>query len=256
MVKSYWRVHYTNKPQNFIFGFGSIINDESRKATAPEAGDPIPARLSPDFGYRRIWNYRSSAKLTALGLKRSTEGMSINGVIYPVETEDLLKFDQREEGYERIKVPSNMIEAVGWQCLPTHEHTILLYVPREQEHQPNKYYPILQSYLDVVLIGCLKYGLDFTVEFLYSTGGWNQYWLNDRQVGRRPWLFQPKYKDVDTLLASYSETFGLRNSQEQQIDMYPWRKLPVEFSVYFKDVNECENKQKNEKEPAPEVCFI
>mgnify|MGYP007000463906 len=48
--------------------------------------------------------------------------------------------------------------------------------------------------------GCLKYGEDFAIEFLDTTFGWNQYWINDRLLPRRPWIHQPLYMKIDNLL--------------------------------------------------------
>ena len=255
-MSSYWNHIKIDPPKNFIFGFGSIVNDESRHSTVENAGDPIPVRIASNFGYRRVWNFQSpTAKLTALGLEKVSDPSklsTINGIIYPLissegitEDDQIKAFDEREEGYMRMKVPAEMIQVTSWQALPRHEHTVWIYVPigkadatgvrkpGENLLAPDKYYPILQSYVDVVVLGFLKYGIDFAVEFLYTTSWWSRYWLNDRQVPRRPWLFQKKYKKIDNLLAEYSKKYGLKDTHDRPLDMYPLRKLPVEFSIYF-----------------------
>ena len=240
----YWGTKSKNVPCNFIFGFGSIINDESRKSTVPEAGDAFPVRIAKEFGYRRVWNFQSpSAKLTALGLiKDPNKQTTINGVIYPVLGDDVSKFDEREEGYTRMEIPSYYIESYNWQELPKHKFKVWIYVPNGKNDvpgidlvPPDKYYPILQTYIDIVIIGCLKYGIDYAVEFLYTTGWWNKYWLNDRQVPRRPWIFQKKYKDVDHLVDNFSKTYGLEGMDDVRMNYYIESKLPVEFSVYFSE---------------------
>lgn len=237
---SYWNVKSQEDAQHFIFGFGSIVNDESRRSLNPDSGDPIPVRISPEFGYKRMWNFQSSsAKLTALGLAKvhdPTKRTTINGIIYPVNDVHLIDLDEREEGYDRVEVPTDMIQTVNWQKLPDHEYTIWIYIPKGGNNitgtdlnPADKYYPILQTYIDVVLLGFLKYGENFVLEFLYTTGWWSKYWLNDRQVPRRPWLHQSKYKIIDSLLEKYSKVYGFDNN----VDFYQNRKLPVEFSVYF-----------------------
>lgn len=279
---SYWNHTKKDLPKNFIFGFGSIVNDESRLSTVKDAGDPIPVRISPDFGYRRVWNFQSpTAKLTALGLEKVTDPSklsTINGIIYPLisdggvsEIDQIKSFDEREEGYIRMKVPSEMIQVTSWQCLPDHEFTTWIYVPlgkpdpisgvREAGKNlfpPDKYYPILQSYVDVVVVGFLKYGIDYAVEFLYTTSCWSRFWLNDRQVPRRPWLFQKKYKEIDTLLSEYSGKYGLKDTNDQPLNMYPLRKLPVEFSIYFAheihDEGLREHKQEDDPHLTGSVC--
>lgn len=44
--------------------------------------------------------------------------MTINGVIYPVEGDDMAAFDAREAGYARVEIPRDQIEAASWQRLP------------------------------------------------------------------------------------------------------------------------------------------
>ncbi len=289
---SYWNHTKKDLPTNFIFGFGSIVNDESRHSTVENSGDPIPVRISPQFGYRRVWNFQpTSSKLTALGLEKVTDGKltTINGIIYPLVgdqqsntnpttnqltnqtttnyqlptnpiTNQLTAFDKREEGYIRIEVPLNMIEVTSWQCLPKHQYKVWIYVPvgkipgyehktpGENLYGPDKYCPILQSYVDIVMLGFLKYGNDYALEFLYTTSGWSRYWLNDRQVPRRPWLFQPKYRNIDTLLSEFSKKYGLMNQIGDRSNIYPLRKLPVEFSIYFaREINK-ENTENTENQ--------
>jgi hypothetical protein len=50
-----------------------------------------------------------------------------------------------------------------------------------KSHQPSAKCPIPQSYLDCVLSGCLKYGIEFAREFIKSTDCWAAgCWVNDR----------------------------------------------------------------------------
>jgi hypothetical protein len=54
---------------------------------------------------------------------------------------------------------------------------------------PSAAYPILQSYLDLVIEGGLEFGADYAREILASTVDWSAYWLNDRPLARRPWVY-------------------------------------------------------------------
>lgn len=251
--KEYWNKKYDNDI-NFLFGFGSIINDESRKKTNPNIGHPIPVRLSKDFGYRRCWNFQSpSAKLTALGLEKvnMNESSTINGIICPIKDNNLKNFDEREEGYTRIKIPIKMLQPTSWYELPKHNCNIWVYVPNGKNNKPgkgllnaNKEYPILQSYIDICINGALQYGEKFTIEFIETTYMWNKYWINDRELARRPWIHEPNYKFIDNLLKKYPSF----NNQ------YKNRKLESEFSIYFiknlhikKSPKEIKNRNKQKK---------
>jgi hypothetical protein len=61
------------QPQNYIFGHGSLIEDESRQRTTPSARDAWPARVS---GIRRGWwarGAKSGLTTTYLGAECNSE---------------------------------------------------------------------------------------------------------------------------------------------------------------------------------------
>lgn len=215
-----------NLPSEFIVGYGSLINSASRNSTAAAPIAAIPVRVLAAFGYIRSWNERGRlSHFTALGLRRPKPGeggATINGVLYPVEAADLAKFDRRERSYVRVAVPRPQIEAVGWQPLPEAGH-FWIYVPRSvaepansaagAAEAPDADYPIVETYVDVVVEGGLEYGAEFAREILETTEGWNRFWLNDREVAHRPWVHDPKTREVDGLLAAVSTTAALLPSR-------------------------------------------
>ncbi|WP_051248262.1 gamma-glutamylcyclotransferase family protein [Inquilinus limosus] len=153
----WWGKKLPGQPQNFIFGYGSLINTASRNSTASKPIDAIPVRVSASFGYVRAWVDRAKSGFTALGLRKPKAGeqaMTINGVLYPVEGDDMGAFDAREAGYKRMEVPRDAIEAVSWEQAPP-EGKIWVYVsvgkdgtPGEGLEPPSADYPLLQSYVD------------------------------------------------------------------------------------------------------------
>jgi hypothetical protein len=212
--KDWWGAKLPNQPTQFIFGYGSLINSASRGATAGAPIPAIPVRVSAEFGYCRTWNDRSPSGFTALGLKKASseeKGCTINGVLYPVDGTDMAKYDAREQGYARAEVPREEIEPASWQRLPE-RGTIWVYIPVGPGGQagaglplPDAQYPLLESYIDVVVEGGLEYGEDFAREVLETTDGWSDYWLNDRELALRPWVHDPGSAVVDKLLAAVSE---------------------------------------------------
>lgn len=107
--------------------------------------------------------------------------------------------DAREAGYTRVRVTGS-VEALGWQRLPVEGASFWLYA-NDAGCPPCPRYPIVQSYVDVCILGCLEHGREFAQEFVRSTGGWEGApWLNDRALPRRPWVHTPRYKEVDGLL--------------------------------------------------------
>lgn len=206
---SYWG-RRQETPSDFIFGYGSLINTPSREGTGRPGLHALPARLSPDFGQVRSWCARSNRLgWTALGLRprRPGEaGWSINGVVFPVEPNLLPRFDRRESGYDRVAVPRELIEGVTWEALPQ-AGTIWVYVPKSvagpgaEPLLPDLDHPVLQSYLDLCLEGALEIGPDFAREFIATTADWSGFWLNDREIPRRPWVMTKQAGTMDEMLA-------------------------------------------------------
>ncbi|WP_343039018.1 gamma-glutamylcyclotransferase family protein [Paraburkholderia bonniea] len=233
-AQTYWGKPLPNQPDNFIFGYGSLINSASRNATASKPIAAIPVRVSTAFGYIRSWNDRSPSGFTALGLRRPLPGeqaMTINGVLYPVEGNDMAAFDAREKGYVRVEVPRHDIEAISWQRLPERGR-IWVYIPDMAGQEPgtglpsaDARYPLLESYVDVVVEGGLEFGEAYARELIETTQGWSAFWLNDRLRARRPWVADKDYQAVDTLLAEHVPTFAKRMFSE---DYAAKNLLPIE----------------------------
>ncbi len=223
-AEDFWGRRVANQPTQFVFGYGSLINTASRNATASKPVAAIPARLSAAFGYVRCWCDRAGSGFTALGLRRPAPGesaMTVNGVLYPAVGDDMARFDARESGYARVEVPREQIEAASWQRLPE-QGTIWVYVPAIAGHDPgvdlpvpSRDFPLVESYIDVVIEGGLEYGPDYAREIIETTADWSRYWLNDRELPRRPWVFDKQSAAVDKLLAVSAPHFADRMFPEQ-----------------------------------------
>jgi hypothetical protein len=216
----------SRQPSNFIFGYGSLISSASRAETEGRATLGVPVRLSAGLGYVRAWNDRSPTGFTALGLRKvgpGESGRTINGVLYAVDAHDMAEFDAREHGYARVHVPQAALQPVSWLAVPSHGQ-IWTYVPAERAHkhglanlEADSAFPILQSYLDVVVTGGLEHGPDFAAEILETTEGWSRYWLNDRRSGRRPWVFEREWRNIDDLLAAHPSLEGHNMLHERRL---------------------------------------
>lgn len=206
-------------PRHLVFGFGSLINTPSRRKSNPEAGAAAPVRMLGSAGLRRAWNFQApAARLTALGVEWDpTRSSTVNGVVYPCQ--DLEELDVRESGYTRVELPPEHLEYLSWKR-PPDDARVWVYVPDSPSGgepgtglRPASFdYPILQSYIDVCILGALEHGEAFALEFLRSTARWPEYWLDDRRLARRPWVHQPRYREVDDLLkhALGDQVFGAR----------------------------------------------
>jgi len=196
--------------QQYIFGYGSLIEQASRMRTTPAARYVLPARV---HGYARAWWARTGA----IGFTTTFVGAipepsaSINGVIYAVSEEELKADDLREQGYKRMNA-SQFQEIEILTGGPAPQGDVWLYVndfkneKERLESLPSAQVPIVQSYVDICLTGCLQIeegfpgAKDFAAEFIASTQQWSKYWENDRVNARRPFVTVPLYWKIDALL--------------------------------------------------------
>lgn len=179
---------------NYIFGYGSLICTDSRKRTG-ETGDAIPVTA---LDILRSWSVPVEAsKTTAVGAIEST-GSQCNGVIFPVSDDNLLKFDLREVGYDRILLPAERFTVTS--CIPPHAK-IWTYVGHTIQ-APTSDMPIAQTYLDVIINGCMHYGSEYVEAFFENTQHWSHL-VDDRHapIYKRPITTHDHHERFDALLA-------------------------------------------------------
>ncbi len=158
-------------PNPYFFGYGSLVN-----LATHDFPNPHPARLT---GWRRAWRHtdlRPVAFLTAIPDPSST----IDGMIAHVPRDDWAALDQREWAYDRVPVTPSVSHPIGQPL------DIAVYAVPEGRHvRPSSDYPILLSYLDVVVQGYLRaFGEAGVQAFFDTTDGWDSPILNDRSAPR------------------------------------------------------------------------
>lgn len=106
------------KPYHFVFSYGSLICKKSRIITAPTLADKdaIPVQIQ---GVERIWAKRTQRGMTAMGV-RFKKGSVCTGVLLPVTEEELVRFDGRENGYDRYQIPLDNVEEVPFLAKKKH----------------------------------------------------------------------------------------------------------------------------------------
>jgi len=194
-------------PQLMI-GYGSLIDEASRRRTVPDAVEALPVTV---HGYRRTWGHR----MDAVGYIGATTFLTavpdataaLNGVAFEMPEERLSALDLRERGYHRQRLepgqsrmavpPHDVLDADTW-----------IYVRDPDElRPPDEQYPIIQSYVDVCMTGCIDIAQshpnacgDFARDFVDTTDGWSERWVNDRLYPRRPQRDVPHAREIDTIL--------------------------------------------------------
>ncbi len=120
--------------------------------------------------------------------------------------------DERETDYVRKIIPRGQIKSICDKELSSDSIVYYYGIEIESKQIPTLITPILQSYLDTCLIGCIeidkKLGnkqYEYTIEFLHTTHEWNAmyHWENDRIFPRRPYENVPHARIIDQLLHLY-----------------------------------------------------
>ncbi|ETX12227.1 hypothetical protein MUS1_01070 [Marinomonas ushuaiensis DSM 15871] len=165
--------------RHFILGYGSLISSESRSKTG-ETGHVWPVKL---HGFERHWSVMSDCfGMSSVAVIKAPEKYC-NGVLAEVPFEQFPLFDERERGYHRAMIAPEQLMPYQEEPLPEGTYWVY-YTDNIVEPSPNS--PIVLSYLDVILSGCLEHGDAFTKDFLMLTKGWTSPLLNDRQTPRYP----------------------------------------------------------------------
>ena len=187
----------------YIIGYGSLMQEKSRRRIAPNAGESQPVLVS---GYERAWNVHGPglSPTTYLGVVPNPKA-SFNAVIYSLPGRaEIIATDAREVRYCRGAVAPDQIEMLDVADVPEGQIWLYVILPG-RVGKPDMDFPIVQSYVDIFMGGCVEigeaYGLaDFAGECVRTTSGWSEHWVNDRIMPRRPFAHQPLAGKIDTLL--------------------------------------------------------
>ena len=170
--------------RHFIFGYGSLINSASRSVTG-ETGEAVAVKID---GFVRHWSRISmDFGMSSVVVLPDAQG-ACNGVLVEVDAAEFASFDLRERGYQRVQVDISKLSFYDPELALTasiQESVIWLYQGCEV-HNPCVEHPVVFSYLDVILAGCLEFSEQFCQDFVQLTQGWEHAMLNDRHAPRYP----------------------------------------------------------------------
>jgi hypothetical protein len=165
--------------KKYIFGYGSLVNNESRFITLKRYTEPIKVVLDSNFGYIRKWNYYNQEKnIIALGLEKNIVGSNINGILFDVYDDEIAPLDKREIGYEKITIPPNYINILSKDKILDIDSIIYTYIPTKDYRlynnidyvSPNK---LNKTYINKCCNGFLSYDYNFYESFVNNTYDWN-----------------------------------------------------------------------------------
>lgn len=195
------------KLPQYIVGYGSLMEKASKDRTAPHTGANLPVMVT---GYERSWNLRGSGVgfgTTYLGVQAKDGALMTAALYRDFSSQDILNTDQREAFYCRDDVDPLALRMLDGSTAPQNGQ-IWIYVSKpEAVDPPNADYPIVQSYVDIFMTGCLQLAErvvdqneDFARQCITTTAGWSPHWVNDRRFPRRPFIDQPNASEIDRLL--------------------------------------------------------
>ena len=129
-----------------------------------------------------------------------------NGVLFPVTPVEFDRFVERETGYELTKLDTSHVTMLDGSSTPPDGD--IWYFANRQKRLPSNEHPIVQSYVDVCLNGCLEveamYPLakqaNFAQRFMETTSNWGTPWINDRIYPWRPFVHVPRASAIDSLI--------------------------------------------------------
>lgn len=189
--------------QQFIIAYGSLIQNTSKNTTDPHSGSNKPVWVEH---YQRGWfskGLSNGFSTTYLGVIKSKHAR-FNGTIFNLSANSLKKYDAREKYYCRVLVAPQDIHLLTGKQLQKGQFWIYELKPNLLA-PPSASYPIIESYVDIFLAGCLeieeKYHLrNFAAACVNTTSDWSLNWVNDRIYPRRPSMYQPRALMIDKLL--------------------------------------------------------
>ncbi len=171
-----------SKKTNYVVGYGSLMNKDSRKITVQSAEYAAPVLVK---NFERIWaSHGNKSKATFL-LGIPNKGYVMNAIYYKSTSKEIASTDLREESYCRIKIQRKDLIPLGIKSLPEGEYWMYAKDFKDAEFPTSKF-PILQTYADVFMAGCLQTQADFSLtEFgnlcFKTTYNWDlANWLYDR----------------------------------------------------------------------------
>ncbi|NRB66409.1 MAG: gamma-glutamylcyclotransferase [Vibrio sp.] len=178
----------------YIFGYGSLMNSASRQLTGKTA-QALPAIV---HGFKRYWGKVDDSYILSPLVVNKGEGL-VNGVLLEISEDELSEFDVRERGYHRVEVPHSQLECDN----PFHANDQVWMYIKDNPEPPCNLSPIMQTYIDTVLAGCLEISEQFAKQFIEHTIGWHFPREDDRHApkyGNLAGVEEHHYPVIDKLI--------------------------------------------------------
>lgn len=178
----------SSKKKQYVIGYGSLINERSKRATVANVSDNMPVEIR---GFRRGW-YHVAYDQVFLGAVRDPK-YGFNAVVFSLDDSKQIKeFDVRKKNYCRKLVPQSKIKSLGKEQI---NGDVWIYVSSHPKYlndlDDNDFAEA--SYIYTFLLGCLDVeqengNKDYLNECLNHTYQWPKqirYDLNNKDKFRK-----------------------------------------------------------------------
>ncbi len=192
----------------YIFGYGSLISRVSRLSTVASITDAAPVVVKGiSRGWFDQWGPTDSPSWSPTWLGAVADvNATCNGVLFPVTPAEFDAFNKREAGYVPTMIDASGITMLDGNLSPP-EADVWFYATRQRKW-PTEEQPIVQSYVDECLTGCLEVEAEYPLaksagfarQFIETTSNWQTPWVNDRIYPWRPYIYLPQAFTIDALL--------------------------------------------------------
>lgn len=162
-----------NKKCIFLFGYGSLMNDCSRKKTHKKVSKKYPVVLNENFGYVRKWNTIIPKNKLVLGIEKNhNKDTSINGILFKVCKCCIKNFLKREKRYNMKKI--NKKHIIFSKNIPYdfNKYEVYTFVTKNGSNnsiKKNKSLKIPKYYKNRIKRSFKHYNKDFKKMFLKTT---------------------------------------------------------------------------------------
>jgi|OM-RGC.v1.017033414 hypothetical protein len=191
---------------HWIVSYGTLINKRITEKTGKSFAY-IPCKIKDHV---RRWSFSIPKEQRSAAGIEGRKGVNTTGALVSILESELDLFDDREKGYERVKVKDLSILNPIKGEVPEGEYW--MYIPIDPKI-PTLRTPIAQTMVDVMVSACLDVSTSFAKECIMTTLDWEFPWINDRKNPLYPRYLEnlPIEKIDNILMKTIPYHFAQRN---------------------------------------------
>lgn len=212
----------SSKNKQYVVGYGSLVNEKSKRATVSNGSDNIPIEIR---GFRRGW-YHIAYDQVFLGAVKDPK-YGFNAVVFSLDDSKQIKeFDVREKNYCRKLVPQSKIKSLGKEHI---DGDVWIYVSTHPKYlndlgdndfaEASYIYTFLLCCLDVEQKNGIKNYLNECLNYTYQWPEQIRYDLNNKDKFRKSRIL-PDSKKMDKINKQICSSKAFLQHLDKRSDFY------------------------------------